>query len=90
MTDLSYQYAKRTADSTHPVVRGRAVVLSDTTILPMFRALWVGVGGSVSIIEADGTTATAYAGVPNGYLLPVQGVGVRTTGTSASSIVALY
>ena len=90
MTGLSYQNAKRTADSTHPVIHGDAVTPSNTTILPIFRALWVGVGGSVSIIEADGTTTTDYAGVPNGYLLPVQGVGVRTTGTSASSIVALY
>lgn len=85
----SYQNAKRNADSVHPIVQGRAVTKSDTTVIPLTRGLWVGVGGSVVVTEADGTTQTTYAGVPSGYLLPVQCVQVRDA-TTASSIVALY
>jgi hypothetical protein len=86
---MSYQNVRTNADATAPIGKGVAVTKSDTTRFEITRGLWVGVGGSVVVIEADGTTQTTYAGVPNGYLLPVQCVGVAAA-TSASSIVRVY
>lgn len=54
-----------------------------------FRALWIGVGGNVVVVFGDGTTAT-FVGVPAGSMLPVGGVRVNNTNTTASSILAIY
>lgn len=54
-----------------------------------FRALWIGVTGNVSIQFRDGTSAT-FVGVPAGYMLPVGGIRVNSTGTTATSILAVY
>jgi hypothetical protein len=67
-----------------------AVVPHDSTNQAVaFRALWIGVGGNVSIAFSDGTSAT-FVGVPAGSMLPVGGVRVNATGTTASSILAVY
>ena len=66
-----------------------AVTPSDTVNQPVrFRALWVGVGGNVSVFFADGTSVV-FAGVPAG-MFPVGGLRVNATGTTASSLVAVY
>jgi hypothetical protein len=52
------------------------------------KALLIGVGGTISLIAADDTdavTLTVEAGI-----LPVRAKRVRATGTTATSIVALY
>ena len=62
----------------------------DSTNQPVpFRALWVGTGGAVNIVFSDGTTAL-FVGVPAGSMLPVGGVRVNVTGTTAANIVAVY
>ena len=53
-----------------------------------FRALWVGGAGNVSIQMADGTSVV-FAGVPAGVMLPVGGVRVNATNTTATLIVAV-
>ena len=53
-----------------------------------FRALWIGVTGNVSILFADATTAT-FQNVPVG-MLPVGGVRVNNTGTTATMMLAVY
>lgn len=66
------------------------VTPSDTVDQPVpFRALWIGVGGNVSINFGDRTSVT-FVGVPAGSMLPVGGVRVNATNTTASSIVAVY
>jgi len=89
---MSYQNLRTNADATAPIGKGRAVTPSDTATftLGLTRGIWVGVGGNVSVTEADGTTTTTYIGVPSGYLLPVQCVRVRSTSTTATSMVAVY
>lgn len=52
------------------------------------RALYVGSGGTISLVAADGTQAT-FAGVPSGYVLPVQCKRVNATGTTAANIVGM-
>lgn len=62
-----------------------AVTKSDTTLLD-FDALYIGGVGDVAIQHVAGTSVT-YVAVPAGTVLPVQGVRVMSTGTSATSIV---
>lgn len=67
----------------------RAVTPADGSDLPMpCRALWVGVGGDVTLIavgDTEAVTLTVFAG-----LLPVRTKRVLSTGTDATSIVAMY
>jgi len=53
-----------------------------------FRALYIGVSGDVVVPNSDGTDVTFYS-VPVGFL-PVQGLRVKSTGTTASGIVAMF
>ena len=74
-----------------PAEYAAAVVKSDSTVLnPVPRALYIGSGGDVVVtMAADGTDVT-FANVPTGTKLPVRVSKVKATGTTASSIVALY
>jgi len=69
----------------------RAVTASDTVDLPMApcRALWIGVAGNVALIANGDTDAVTLVSVSAG-LLPVRAKRVLATGTTATSIVALY
>lgn len=62
---------------------------NDLAIKPT-RALWVGGAGALSLIFADETAAVLISGVPAGTLLPFQVKRVRSTGTTATLIAALY
>lgn len=75
------------ADATAPASRGIAVTPSDATILPVFRALYIGTTGDVIIRMIDGNVIT-FTAVAVG-ILPVQGDQVRAA-TGAGAIVALY
>jgi hypothetical protein len=74
--------------ATAPAGYGVAVTPSDSTVFHTTRALYVGSGGSLAVQDINGTVT--YANVPAGYILPVQVKAVLATGTTASSIVALY
>ena len=78
-------------NTSNPAEYAAAVTLSDSTVLtPTPRALSIGVGGDVVVtMAADGTDVT-FANVPTGTKLPVRVSKVKATGTTASSIVALY
>lgn len=53
------------------------------------RALYVGVTGNVSLVASDGSVAT-FVAVPGGTVLPVRFKRVNSSGTTASSLVAIY
>lgn len=76
------------AAATAPAGYGVAVTPSNSTVIPTTRALYVGVGGSVAVTDINGSVT--YANVLAGTVLPVQVSQVLSTGTTASSIVALY
>jgi hypothetical protein len=65
-----------------------AVTASDSTVLATFRSLYIGVTGNVAIRMPSGASVT-FANVPVG-IFTVQGDQVLSTGTTATSIVALY
>ena len=52
-------------------------------------ALFIGVGGDISLVGTDGT-AVVFKNVPSGALLPIHAITVNATGTTASAIVALF
>ena len=73
----------------YSAVDGVAVTPSDSTVLAATRSLYVSGAGDVAVEMISGNTVT-FAAVPAGTVLPVQVVKVLATGTTASSIVAMY
>jgi len=53
------------------------------------RALYVGEAGNLAVTLFDGTVLT-FVGVPAGTFLPIRVRKVRSTNTTASSILGLY
>lgn len=78
-------------NNSNPAEYAAAVTLSDSTVLnPVPRALYIGVGGDVVVtMAADGADVT-FKNVPTGTRLPVRVSKVKSTGTTASYIVAMY
>lgn len=79
----------KTADSTRPASKAAAVTPSDATVIPVTRSLYIGVGGTLVVRMADNSSTTTFSNVAAG-IFPVQVDQVYSTGTTASSIVALY
>jgi hypothetical protein len=67
-----------------------AVSPSDTVDLTdVSRALFVGGAGNLTVIMQDGTTAV-FTAVIAGQVLPIQASRVKATGTTATSITAMW
>jgi len=79
------------ADATVSAHRASAVTTSDSTVFEQpTRALYIGAAGNVVVDMADGGTAVTFVAVQGGTILPIQVTRIYTTGTTASSIVAMY
>lgn len=66
-----------------------AVTPSDALSLPFrCKRLWVGGAGNVSLLARDGVTPVVYTAVPAGTYLRVRASYVRSTGTTATNIIA--
>lgn len=81
----AYRHANATV-SAHTAV---AVTPSDSTIIPVTRAIYVGATGNITVRMADGGDNILFANVPVG-ILSIQVDKIYSTGTGASSIIALY
>lgn len=83
-------FSGHTSGLDSPAANGAAVTPNDSTDLAtVARALWVGTGGAVALVTVGGSDITL-SGVPSGTLLPVRAARVKSTGTTASNIVALW
>lgn len=72
-----------------PAANAAAVAPSDDTpLVTVPRALWVGGTGSLKVDMIGGQTVT-FAAVPVGFM-PIRVTKVHATGTSATSIVAVW
>lgn len=69
---------------------GVAVTPSDTTVLAPTRGLYVGGTGNVTVDFADGTTSVLLTAPALGIIHPISVVKVKSTGTTATVIVAIY
>lgn len=76
---------------TNPSLMFRVVTPNDTVNVhgSEFRALYVGVSGNVHVVPEFGDPCV-FQNVPAGTILPVQGIRVNATGTTATNIVALF
>jgi hypothetical protein len=72
-----------------PAESAIAVTTSDTVEIAVTRGLYIGVGGNVVVVMADGRQVT-FTGVLAGTVYPLQVKQVRSTSTTATNIVALY
>lgn len=53
------------------------------------RGLYVGGTGNVRVDTAGGDTDVTFTSVPAGTVLPIQAIRVKSTGTTATNIVAM-
>ena len=66
-----------------------ALTKSDSTVIGMTRALYIGGSGDVAVRMKDGSTAT-FSGATAGSILPIQVDKLLSTGTTATLVLALY
>lgn len=79
------------ADATVSAHRASAITTSDVTVYAQpTRALYVGAAGNITVDMADGGTSVVFVAVQGGTILPIQVTRIYATGTTATSIVALY
>lgn len=81
--------ANRSANATVAAYAAAAVTPSDSTIIPVSRALYVGTTGNLSVRMADSQATVLFSNVPVG-IFPVQVDMVFASSTTASNIVAMY
>ena len=72
-----------------PAQDAAVVTPSDTADQGNVRGLYIGGAGNVSVVTAAGDPCL-FKAVPVGLILPVRCTKVRSTGTTATNIVALY
>lgn len=76
------------ADAAAPAGSAEAVTPHDVNELTYItRGLYIGVGGDVTVVMYTGETVL-HSNVPGGSILPLAVKQVKSTGTTASSIVA--
>lgn len=86
MTD---RFETWTSGMNAPAVHGFAVTPHDSNDLSeVTRALFVGGGGAIVVMLAQGSTITL-AGIAAGTVLPLRARRVLATGTTATAIVGL-
>jgi hypothetical protein len=82
MPDASSTQA-RTATVYFPVTPSNTITFDIET-----GSLYVATGGDITVVRRNGTFCL-FPNVPSGFILPVNCIGVRATGTAASGIVAM-
>lgn len=72
-----------------PAEHAEAVTPSDSTdLVVVSRALYIGSGGNIAVVMASGAAVT-FAGLVTGSILPVRVSRVKSTATTASSIISI-
>lgn len=85
-----YPLTQLNVNDLAPYMDGAAVTPSDSADLTYItRGVYVGGAGAVALITPAGTTIT-FAAVPVGTILPVKAARIKSTGTTATNLVALY
>lgn len=67
-----------------------AVTPSDANSFSQPVSVYVGVSGNVAITPANGGSSVTFVGLPAGAMVPCQALAVLATGTTATSLVAVY
>lgn len=73
-----------------PARRAFAITPSNSADLTeVTRSLYIGAGGDLAVILDGDTVAVTFVAVPTGTVLPIRAKLVKSTGTTAASIVGL-
>ena len=75
------------ADSPTSPARSAVTVIAGTDLALTSKALYIGSGGDLTVVMADGAPVT-FKSVPSGLILPIRVLRV-TTASTATNIVAL-
>jgi hypothetical protein len=77
--------------NTAPAMEAVAITPSNSDDLPngVARALYIGGGGAV-VLDTYTQTSLTFSGLQGGTILPVNVKRVRSTGTTATNLIALY
>lgn len=80
------------ADSVlSPGTRAVAVTPHNTdALVDIPKALYVGVGGDITMRGVNGTVDVLWKNVQTGQIIPFRAQFIRATGTTATNIVAIY
>lgn len=70
--------------------RAAAITKSDSTVLEVTRAIYVGTGGDVAVLMVDDTSAVTFPNVQTGTMLELRVTKVMSTNTTASNMVAIW
>jgi len=89
MPEAHEVFANATPSLDSPCDGGADVTPADSDLATFSRALYVGGTGDVSVITTGGSTIT-FSAVPAGTILPVRCRQVKSTGTTATFIDALW
>lgn len=83
--------AKTNYSPTFPMYPGGATAItpSNTVNLTDPSIVYVGVGGNVRVLTAQGDDVT-FVGIPAGAVVPVQVIRVYSTSTTATNLVGIY
>lgn len=66
-----------------------AVTPSDSTLLTPFQGIYVGGAGNVAVTTVGGNVVT-FTAPPVGSIIPIRGVKVMATNTTATLLIALW
>ena len=83
---LNKQGRDKTADCAIGAV---AVTPSDSTDIEVCRGLYIGGAGNAAVIMANGDEVI-FTGLQAGVLYPISVTRVKSTGTTATNIIATY
>lgn len=77
---------------SNPYQKAAAITPHDTNALAggVCRAIYVGGAGNISVILGDDSAAVVMTGALVGTILPLCAKIVKSTGTTATNLVALY
>lgn len=76
------------ADEAAPAKTFPTVTPDDDVSYSGVRAVFVGTGGNIALVDVDGNTST-FKNVSSGDILPVAAVKVMATNTTAQDIILL-
>lgn len=77
------------SSSEGPITAAASVTPSDSTVLTTTRGLFIGGDGNIAVTMSDGANVT-FTSVKGGAVYPFRVIKVLSTGTTATSIVALF
>ena len=81
--------AFRTANATVAAHGAASVTPSDSAEIPITRSLFIGTNGNIKVTMADGQEIT-FINLTAGTIFPIQVVMVWSTGTTVTTVIALY